>query len=137
MFVLSPLTRLTPPLAPLNSLRQGNDWGPQYQAALFPHGDAQNLVANEALDWARDELRSLLSLTPSSENGGGDGDDASSLQPLPPRNEEGELLGEKALSRGRGRGWEWEGREVRTLVLPTPEREFTEAQDAGEGGAEE
>lgn len=37
--------------------RQGNDWGPQYQAALFPHTDSQERTAEDAVTWARGELR--------------------------------------------------------------------------------
>ncbi|CAM9319817.1 unnamed protein product, partial [Ascophyllum nodosum] len=44
---------------PTTGDRQGNDWGPQYQAALFPHTDSQARAAEEALAWAREELCAL------------------------------------------------------------------------------
>lgn len=40
--------------------RQGNDWGPQYRAALFPHGDTQHRSADEAIEWARGHLQHVL-----------------------------------------------------------------------------
>lgn len=36
--------------------RQGNDWGPQYQAALFPHDDSQKRMAERTIAWARAQL---------------------------------------------------------------------------------
>lgn len=38
-------------------LRQGNDWGPQYQAALFPHSGDQEHSAEGAISWAREQLK--------------------------------------------------------------------------------
>lgn len=42
--------------ASISLARQGNDWGPQYQAALFPHDEDQRRFAEEAMVWAREKL---------------------------------------------------------------------------------
>ncbi|CAM9669604.1 unnamed protein product [Ectocarpus sp. 4 AP-2014] len=88
--------------------RQGNDWGPQYQAAIFPHDESQKRSADRAIAWAQDVL----------DKAGGDRDGS------------GDVGHHRRRDWGGGGGadtptWRELGQEVRTLVLPTEEDGFT------------
>lgn len=88
--------------------RQGNDWGPQYQAALFPHDESQKRSAERAIDWARNMLRRDVIGAGSGHHGTGTG-------------AAGSVDGTGAAAPA----W-WEGLwgEVMTLVIPTKQKDF-------------
>lgn len=127
--------------------RQGNDWAPQYQAALFPHSRSQEISAQEAIASVRSKLVARA-LDSSSRPATTEKQSASPAQDSPeiaPDAAEPRSLpkvvntrgGVKETSRtlqaaassfvGEGEAtvpvW-WEGDEVRTVVVPTPEGAF-------------
>lgn len=129
--------------------RQGNDWGPQYQAAFFPHDGMQQSLAEDAIAWGQDQLRRALrkkhqkSLgmagTDDTVRGQGAGvsaglggrpwegaRDSSEDGGHPERGDStGVVVKPAAESVGEGSegaasaDW-WEGEEIRTLVIPAP-----------------
>lgn len=140
--------------------RQGNDWGPQYQAALFPHDRSQERSAHEAIASVRSKLIARRALGGSSRPatmGTPGGTSAHDFSEIAPDATESPSSATAANTRGgvkeaggmlqattssvfdEGEAtvpvW-WEGGEVRTVVIPTPENVFvpdaSESEPAGE-----
>lgn len=147
-------------MAATTNNRQGNDWGPQYQAALFPHDRSQERSAQEALAWVRSNLiarRTFGGASQRATTGKPGGTSAHDFSEIAPDATESHFSTTAANSRGgvketggmlqatassvfdEGEAtvpvW-WEGGEVRTVVIPTPESVFvpdaTESEPAGE-----
>lgn len=110
------LNRMT---APAVCNRQGNDWGPQYQAAIFPHGDSQKQCADRIIDWARIMLHRASSGA-DKDNGAGVGGAGGAS---------GSVVGAGVVAPA---WWEGVGGQVMTLVIPTKHEDFTPEESPGE-----